>query len=52
MNYGIPSYENCFLTNIVDQLHESFKKISIADSGVVKPESYKFEFLGRVRNTS
>lgn len=31
MNYGILASESCLLTDIVDQLHESFRKINIVD---------------------
>ena len=88
MNYGILASKSCLLTDIVDQLHETSKKINIVDrlshhlakgtpgealkayltqvkkwcpaqpvihiddSDVVKPDGYKFESLGWVRDGS
>ncbi len=88
MNYGILASKDCFLTDIVDQLHEPSRKINIVDrlsrhlakgtpkdalrtyltkvkkwcpdqpvihiddSDVVKPDGYKFESLGWVRDGS
>ena len=88
MNYGMPASNSCLLTDIVDQLHEPFKKINsvdrlsrhlskgtpkdavnaclaclkkccpaspvihIDDSDVVKPDGYKFESPGWVRDGS
>ena len=88
MNYGILASGSCLLTDIVDQLHESSRKINIVDrlsrhlargihkdalkaylslvkkwcpdhpvvhiddSDVVKPDGYKFESLGYVRDGS
>ena len=88
MNYGILASGSCLLTDIVDQLHETSKKINIVDrlshhlakgtprealkayltqvkkwcpaqpvihiddSDVVKPDGYKFESLGWVRDGS
>ena len=86
--YGILASGSCLLTDVVDQLHESSKKINVVDrlskhldkgtpaiaaasylqtikkwipsdpvihiddSDVVKPEGYKFESLGIVRDGS
>lgn len=88
MNYGILASGSCLLTDIVDQLHETSKKINIVDrlsrhlakgtpkhalnayltqvkkwcpnqpvihiddSDIVKPDGYKFESLGWVRDGS
>ena len=88
MTYGILASESCILTDIVDQLHESSKKVNsierltnhlkkgvpitslksylltvrkwvpkepvihIDDSDIVKPDGYKFEALGMVRDGS
>ena len=88
MNYGILASGSCLLTDIVDQLHEPYRKINIVDrlskhlakgtsedvlrsylaqvkkwcpehpvvhiddSDVVKPDGYKFESLGWVRDGS
>ncbi|MDD2980523.1 MAG: transposase [Hespellia sp.] len=88
MTYGMLAAESCLLTDVVDQLHESSKKINIVDrlsrhldkgapeeavssylrqikkwvpsepvihiddSDVVKPDGYKFESLGIVRDGS
>ena len=88
MTYGMLASGSCLLTDIVDQLHETSKKINsverltrhlskgvpasaqktylsvirkwvpnepvihIDDSDVVKPEGYKFEALGMVRDGS
>lgn len=88
MTYGILTSNSCLLTDIVDQLHETTKKVNsverlsrhlvkgvpdnainpyhetiskwvpsdpvihIDDSDVIKPEGYKFESLGRVRDGS
>lgn len=88
MTYGILASGSCLLTDIVDQLHESSKKVNsverltrhlnkgtsskalksyrslirkwipdepvihIDDSDIVKPDGYKFEALGTVRDGS
>ena len=88
MTYGMLASGSCLLTDIVDQLHETSKKVNsverltrhlnkgilssaqksylsvirkwvsnepvihIDDSDVVKPEGYKFEALGMVRDGS
>ena len=88
ITYGMLASGSCLLTDVVDQLHESSKKINIVDrlsrhlakgtptqatasylqtikkwvpadpiihiddSDVVKPDSYKFEALGIVRDGS
>ena len=88
ITYGMLASGSCLLTDVVDQLHESSKKINIVDrlsrhldngtpasaaasylheikkwvpsepvihiddSDVVKPEGYKFESLGIVRDGS
>lgn len=88
ITYGILASGSCLLTDVVDQLHESSKKINIVDrlsrhldkgvpakaavsylhaikkwvpaepvihiddSDVVKPDGYKFEALGIVRDGS
>ena len=88
MTYGILASGSCLLTDIVDQLHESSKKVNsaerlprhlnkgtsskalksyrslirkwipdepvihIGDSDIVKPDGYKFEALGTVRDGS
>jgi len=88
MTYGMLASESCLLTDIVDQLHESAKKVNsverltrhlnqgipnealhsylslirkwapsepvihIDDSDVVKPDGYKFQNLGLVRDGS
>lgn len=88
MVYGILASESCLLTDIVDQLHESAKKVNsverltrhlnqgvpsdalksylstvrkwvpqepvihIDDSDVIKPDGYKFQDLGLVRDGS
>ena len=87
ISYGILASGSCLLTDVVDQLHESSKKINIVDrlskhlnkgtalaamsylnaikhwvpkepvihiddSDVVKPDGYKFESLGYVRDGS
>ena len=88
MTYGILASSSCLLTDIVDQLHESSKKVNsverltrhlnkgtsskalkayrslirkwipdepvihIDDSDIVKPDGYKFEALGTVRDGS
>ena len=87
ITYGMLASGSCLLTDVVDQLHESSKKINIVDrlshhlekgtpslaaasylqqvkkmvpaepvihiddSDVVKPDGYKFESLGIVRET-
>lgn len=86
MNYGMLVFKSFLLTDIVDQLHETFRRINIVvclsqylakgtsmtalkvyltqvkkwcpaqpvihidDSDVVKPNGYKFESLGWVRD--
>ena len=88
ITYGMLASESCLLTDVVDQLHESSKKVNIVDrlsrhldkgtpapaaasylqqvkrmvpaepvihiddSDVVKPNGYKFEALGIVRDGS
>ncbi|MFI3213995.1 MAG: transposase [Eubacteriales bacterium] len=88
ITYGMLAAKSCLLTDVVDQLHESSKKINIVDrlsrhlekgtfpeaavsylqdvkklapsepiihiddSDVVKPDGYKFEALGIVRDGS
>ncbi|MFA9465708.1 MAG: hypothetical protein ACERKN_15620 [Velocimicrobium sp.] len=52
ITYGMLASGSCLLTDVVDQLHESSKKINIDDSDVVKPDGYKFEALGIVRDGS
>lgn len=88
MTYGILASGSCLLTDIVDQFHESSKKVNsverlarhlnkgtpskalnsyfslirrwvpdetvihIDDSDIVKPDGYKFEALGTVRDSS
>ena len=88
ITYGMLASESCLLTDVVDQLHESSKKVNIVDrlsrhldkgtpapaaasylqqvkrmvpaepvihiddSDVVKPNGYKFEALGIVRDAS
>lgn len=88
MIYGMLAAESCLLTDVVDQLHESSKKINsvdrlsrhlnkgtpaeavasylrtirkwvpsepvihIDDSDIIKPDGYKFESLGTVRDGS
>lgn len=88
ITYGMLAAESCLLTDVVDQLHESSKKINIVDrlskhlekgipkqaaasylrqvkqwvpkepiihiddSDIVKPDGYKFESLGIVRDGS
>ena len=88
MNYGMLASGSCLLTDIVDQLHETSKKVNsverltrhlnkgtpvkalnsylsvirkwipgepvihIDDSDIVKPDGYKFESLGIVRDGS
>lgn len=88
MTYGMLASESCLLTDIVDQLHETSKKVNsverltrhlnkgiptnalssyfsvirkwipdepvihIDDSDIVKPDGYKFEALGIVRDGS
>lgn len=88
MVYGMLASESCLLTDIVDQLHESVKKVNsverltrhlnlgvssdalksylsmvrkwvpnepvihIDDSDVIKPDGYKFQDLGLVRDGS
>lgn len=88
ITYGLLASGSCLLTDVVDQLHESSKKINIVDrlsrhlekgtpgkavasylhtikkwvpdepvihfddSDVVKPDGYKFEALGIVRDGS
>ena len=88
ITYGMLASESCRLTDVVDQLHESSKKVNIVDrlsrhldkgtpapaaasylqqvkrmvpaepvihiddSDVVKPNGYKFEALGIVRDAS
>ncbi len=88
ITYGMLASGSCLLTDVVDQLHESSKKINIVDrlsrhldkgtpalaaafylqqakkmvpaepviliddSDVVKPDGYKFEALGIVRDGS
>lgn len=88
MTYGLLASGSCLLTDIVDQLHESSKKVNsverltrhlnkgtsskalksyrslirkwipdepvihIDDSDIVKPDGYKFEALGTVRDGS
>ncbi len=88
MTYGILASNSCLLTDIVDQLHETTKKLNsverlskhlvkgvpknainsyyetiskwvpsepvihVDDSDIIKPEGYKFEALGRVRDGS
>ena len=54
MTYGMLAAGSCLLTDVVDQLHEvpSDPVIHIDDSDVVKPDGYKFESLGIVRDGS
>ena len=52
ITYGMLASQSCLLTDVVDQLHEDSKKINIDDSDVVKPDGYKFESLGIVRDGS
>lgn len=42
MTYGMLASQSCLPTDIVDRLH----------SDIVKPDGYKFESLGLVRNGS
>ena len=53
MTYGMLASGSCLLTDIVDQLHENSQPIiHIDDSDVVKPDGYKFEAIGIVRDGS